>query len=111
MPRRLPTSLGFALIVCTAALGILTACAINPATGESQLSLFNEAEEISLGAEVDQDFLTNSRRYQQPDLEAYVAGLGSRLAAVSERPSLPWSFHIADDEIVNAFALPRWDSA
>jgi predicted Zn-dependent protease len=28
------------------------------------------------------------------------------MAAVSERPSLPWSFHIVDDEMVNAFAVP-----
>jgi predicted Zn-dependent protease len=29
-----------------------------------------------------------------------------RLAAVSERPDLPWSFRVVDDPIVNAFALP-----
>lgn len=90
----------------TVVLGTLAACAVNPATGNSQLSLFDEAEEIALGAEVDRDFLTNFRRYDDPELEAYVAALGHRMAAVSERPSLPWSFHIADDEIVNAFAVP-----
>jgi predicted Zn-dependent protease len=94
------------LVLLVAALSTLGACAINPATGESQLSLFTEAEEIELGAEVDQEFLSNSRRYDDPDLEAYVSDLGQRLAAVSERPDLPWSFHVADDEIVNAFALP-----
>jgi predicted Zn-dependent protease len=28
------------------------------------------------------------------------------LAAVSERPALPWSFRVVDDPIVNAFAVP-----
>jgi predicted Zn-dependent protease len=82
------------------------ACAINPVTGESQLSFFTEAEEIALGAEVDEEFLVNSGTYADAQLEAYVSELGHRLAAVSERPELPWSFRIADDEIVNAFALP-----
>ncbi len=94
------------LIAGLVGLAVLTACSINPATGNSQLAFFDEAEEIALGAEVDRDFLANFRRYEDPELEAYVAALGHRMAAVSERPSLPWSFHIVDDEMVNAFAVP-----
>jgi predicted Zn-dependent protease len=103
---RMFLSQALGLILLAMAAAALTACAINPATGQSQLSFFTEAEEIQLGAEVDREFLSNSRRYVDPALEEYVAALGRRLAAVSERPDLPWSFHIADDEIVNAFALP-----
>ena len=36
----------------------------------------------------------------------YVASLGKKLAAQSERPNLPWSFQVVDDPVVNAFALP-----
>jgi predicted Zn-dependent protease len=32
--------------------------------------------------------------------------LGLELAAVSERPDLPWTFRVLDDPTVNAFALP-----
>ena len=99
-----PQALALALLAVAAAA--LVACAINPATGESQLAFFNEAEEIQLGAEVDREFLSNSYTYADPELEAYVESLGRRLAAVSERPDLPWSFRIADDAMVNAFALP-----
>jgi predicted Zn-dependent protease len=104
--RRLSLSRALALVLLAALGTLLTACAINPATGQSQLSFFTEAEEIALGAEVDHEFLSNSRRYDDPELVEYVADLGRRLAAVSERPDLPWSFHVSDDEIVNAFALP-----
>src|SRR5206468_9524376 len=31
---------------------------------------------------------------------------GARLAASSERPNLPWTFHVVDDPVVNSFALP-----
>lgn len=88
------------------ALAVLAACAINPATGTKQLSFFGEAEEIRLGTEVDREFLANSGEYADAGLRSYVAELGLRMAAVSERPDLPWTFRVADDEIVNAFALP-----
>ena len=35
-----------------------------------------------------------------------MAGLGIRLAEVSERPNLPWTYHIVRDASVNAFAVP-----
>ena len=41
-----------------------------------------------------------------PELQAYVAGIGKRMAAKSERPNLPWEFHVVNDAAVNAFALP-----
>lgn len=100
------TLISRSLALLTASSISLAGCAINPATGQSQLSFFGEAEEIELGAEVDREFLANSGTYADPALEAYVSALGQRLAAVSERPDLPWTFRIVDDEIVNAFALP-----
>ena len=39
-------------------------------------------------------------------LQALVQQVGARLAADSERPSLPWEFHVVDDPTPNAFALP-----
>src|SRR5439155_3624037 len=39
-------------------------------------------------------------------LQAYVRGIGLRLARGTERPNLPWSFDVVDDPAVNAFALP-----
>jgi predicted Zn-dependent protease len=44
--------------------------------------------------------------YPDPKVQAYVADIGKRIAAKSERPQLPWSFTVVDDPVVNAFALP-----
>lgn len=44
--------------------------------------------------------------YQDSALQAYVRELGLELAATSERPQLPWTFRLADDPAVNAFAIP-----
>jgi len=37
---------------------------------------------------------------------SYTRNIGERLAAVSERPDLPWEFHVLDSQVISAFALP-----
>ena len=39
-------------------------------------------------------------------LQRYVSALGMTMARASERPNLPWEFHVIDDPAVNAFAAP-----
>lgn len=44
--------------------------------------------------------------YEEGQTDAYLSEMGQEMAAETERPDLPWSFEIADDPTVNAFALP-----
>ena len=81
-------------------------CAINPATGESMLSLVSESQEIEMGRAYSEQVEGTMSVYDDPALESYVDGIGQQLAAVSERPQLPWSFKVIDDPTVNAFAVP-----
>ena len=87
-------------------LGLLSACAVNPVTGERELSLVSEAQEIRMGREADGGITASLGLVDDPELQAYTSELGGRLAAVSERPGLPWAFKVVDDPMVNAFALP-----
>ncbi len=90
-----------------AAAALLAAqCAVNPATGRPQVSLYSESQEVELGREASRDALQQYGEYSDADLEAYVARVGKKLAAQSERPDLPWTFKVVDDPVVNAFALP-----
>jgi len=41
-----------------------------------------------------------------PALSAYVSGVGRKLAAVSDRPGLPYDFVLIDNAVPNAWALP-----
>ena len=79
---------------------------MNPATGERQLTLIGEAQEIQMGREADQEISASLGLYADEAAQRYVSALGQELAAKSERPDLPWSFKVVDDPIVNAFALP-----
>jgi predicted Zn-dependent protease len=87
-------------------LAMLAACALNPATGQRQLALISEAQEVQLGRESAQQVEQTIGLVDDKDLQAYVASIGGRLAAASERPGLPWRFNVVDDPTPNAFALP-----
>jgi predicted Zn-dependent protease len=88
------------------ALLFAAACAVNPATGRRELSLVSESQEIAMGRDADPEITASFGLIDDAGLQSYVSGIGLRLAALSERPNLPWSFKVVDDPIVNAFALP-----
>jgi predicted Zn-dependent protease len=98
--RRIPVVMGF-----VAALAV-PGCAYNAATGSNQFSLISEAQEIQMGRDFDQQVAAALGLYPDAALQAYVQQLGTRLAARSERPGLPWTFRVVDDAAVNAFAVP-----
>jgi predicted Zn-dependent protease len=84
----------------------LASCATNPVTGESELALVSEEQEIAMGRQADEQVVASMGLVQDEALQSYVSDLGQRLAAQSERPNLPWTFRVVDDPTVNAFALP-----
>ncbi len=81
-------------------------CAINPATGGNQLMLVSESQEIQMGQQYDSQVVATIGVYPDPVWQRYIQQFGARLAATSERPTLPWTFRVVDDPAVNAFALP-----
>jgi predicted Zn-dependent protease len=94
------------IFAATALLALLVACATNPATGRREFSLMSEAQEISMGQESDPQIRQEMGVYNDAALEAYVSGIGQRIARMSERPQLPWRFTVVDQPAVNAFAVP-----
>ena len=103
--RRGASTPALAALVAASTLAV-SGCTANPATGQRQLNLYTEAEEIEMGRQADPGVVAQLGLAGDPDLQAYVSALGLKLAALSERPQLPWSFKVVDDPAVNAFALP-----
>ena len=81
-------------------------CATNPVTGKSQLSLVSESQEIEMGKQSAQQVAQTIGYYNDPAVQQYVSQIGLKMAKASERPNLPWEFHVVNDAAVNAFALP-----
>ena len=98
--------LGAVAVGLTVGLSFLTGCAVNPATGDRQLALFSEEEEIQLGRGSDPKIVAAMGLYDDESIQRYVQNLGRALADASERPHLPWTFRVLDEPVINAFALP-----
>jgi predicted Zn-dependent protease len=69
-------------------------------------SLVSESQEIEMGRESHPAIVGSMGEYPSVDVQEYLDGLGVRMAAISERPDLPWEFTVLDDPLINAFALP-----
>ncbi|WP_039916814.1 M48 family metalloprotease [Cellvibrio mixtus] len=83
-------------------------CVTNPVTGKSQISLMSPEQEVASGAQ-------NYGPAQQsqggqyvvdPGLTTYVQSVGKKLAAVSDRPDLPYEFVVLNNDVPNAWAMP-----
>jgi beta-barrel assembly-enhancing protease len=72
----------------------------------AQLFGISEQQEIQIGQEVEKQLASKPGFVNDPVQTQYVADLGHRLARVSERPNLPWTYHILKDNTVNALAAP-----
>ena len=88
------------------ALAPLAACARNPVTGERELALISQDQEIAMGRQAAAEVEQSLGLVNEPELQQYVQEIGARLAAKSERTNLPWTFRVVDDPTPNAFALP-----
>ena len=96
--RPLAESLAFATL--------LGACATNPVTGKSELSLVSQSDEIQMGKQASANDLQRVGEVSSQSARALVNRIGLQIAQKSERPNLPWEFHVLDDASVNAFAYP-----
>jgi len=95
----------------TVVLAVLLAAAAWPEAGPvpaAQAALFSisEQQEIKIGREVEQQLERKPGFLDDPALTQNLSDVGRRLAAVSERPNLPWTYHILRDAGVNAIAAP-----
>ncbi len=90
-----------------AAVLLLAACNVNPATGKRQFNTLSTSREIELGKKAAPDFVTKlGGEIDSQEIRDYTSEIGRRLAAAGERPTLPWKFTVVDSQVLNAFALP-----
>ncbi len=97
------------LIIVSLAFLVLVSCATNPVTGQTELMLVSEQQELKLGNQagpsVNWEF---GGEYHDTALHSYLDKIVKRIWTNSERPHLPVTFHIQNSSIPNAFALPGY---
>jgi len=86
---------------------IVAGCAVNPVTGKQQIMLVGESWDLAIGKQ----HYAPLRQSQggdytiDPSVEAYVRRVGNKLAKYADK-KLPYEFHVLNDSVPNAWALP-----
>lgn len=85
----------------------LSACTLNPATGEKQFTAFmSPQQEVAVGAQEHAKIIQLFGAYDNPAVTSYVRSVGERVARNTERGDVDYTFIVLDTPMVNAFALP-----
>jgi len=92
------------LILLTTSL--FMSCSRNPVTGKREFTLMSESQEISMGQSHDPAIVAQFGLYDDPEIQSFIQEKGKKMAAISHRPDLPYTFKVLDSPVVNAFALP-----
>lgn len=100
--NQLPRRLFFYALLSSMALS----CSVNPATGGANLVLMTENKEKRIGLEEHEKVLASMTVFRDEELLEYVRKVGNKVARVSHRPNLEYTFTIIDSPEINAFALP-----
>jgi beta-barrel assembly-enhancing protease len=71
-----------------------------------QLSSISDAQEISLGGQINQQLISQNKIkiYTNSSVKRYVTSIGERLVPESSRPDLDYTFQVVEDSALNAFA-------
>lgn len=96
------------ILIISALAWSTTGCVVNPVTGKSQISLMSPEQEVAAGAQnyVPAQQSQGGQYVVDPGLTTYVQQVGRKLAAVSDRPDLPYEFVVLNNDVPNAWAMP-----
>lgn len=102
----MPKTIRLRLLLLLLPIVSLAGCATNPVTGEQNIALMSEDQELAIGRQTHDEIIKAYGVYDDPRLQRYIEDIGDRLAAHSHRPGLIYRFTILDSADINAFALP-----
>lgn len=97
----------FLWITAGSAAGFALGCAVNPVTGERQLMLVSEQQEIAIDRQHSpHQFSADYGPVQDERLNGYINGVGQRLVGHTHRRQMPYSFRAVNATYINAYAFP-----
>jgi beta-barrel assembly-enhancing protease len=97
----------FLRLSALAGISVMTGCAVNPVTGQRELMLMSEAQEITIDKQnsphqISADYGTSL----DTALNGYISDVGIAVAKNSHRPEMPYTFYTLNAPYVNAYAFP-----
>ena len=97
----------FLWLTSLTAAGYMVGCATNPVTGKRQLMLLSEESEINIDRQYSpHQYSADYGAVQDKALNDYIDKTGKKIAALTHRPHMPYSFRAVNATYVNAYAFP-----
>ena len=85
----------------------IAGCAVNPITGEEELMLFPEEQDVEIGRQYAPEVEKELKgRIGDQALQNYIDGVGQRIARLSHKPGFDYHFVAVNDKTMNAITLP-----
>ncbi len=78
----------------------------NPATQRKEYYLIDTKQEVGMGQEMDGALQQKLKMLNSPLMQMRLNRIGERVAAVSDRQDLVYTFKVVEDKELNAFAIP-----
>ena len=95
------------LMILSFALCLSTGCETNPISGEEQLMLISEDQDIAIGREYAPEVEKQlGGRIRDEALQNYIDTVGQRIVRISHRSYWQYHFTAVNHSMVNALALP-----
>ena len=71
-----------------------------------QISNMSDTQELELGKAINRELISSGQAkvYSDRSIQNYIDRIGQRLAKNSQRPDIPYTFQVVDDDSINAFA-------
>jgi predicted Zn-dependent protease len=97
----------FMKLMALSAAGTFFGCATNPVTGQSQLMLVSEENEIQIDKQnAPHQFSSDYGIIQDPGLGRYVQKVGKAMVPHTHRQHMPYSFNVVNANYINAYTFP-----
>src|SRR5438067_7683709 len=85
---------------------IVAVCTTTGPGGKKSVILIGDSEERDIGAKMAAQINTEKRIYTDRAVTDYVSRTGQKIARLSDRPDVNYSFTVIEDKTPNAFAVP-----
>lgn len=96
-----------ALTIPALAICLALGCATNPISGEEQLMLISEDQDVEIGREYAPEVEKElGGKIRNEALQSYIDSVGQRIIRISHRPDWQYHFIAVNHSMVNALALP-----
>jgi predicted Zn-dependent protease len=88
-------------------LCLAAGCAVNPITGESEMMLFPNEQDMAIGKQYAPEVEKALKgRIDDQAMQNYIDGVGRKIAQLSHRPDFDYHFVAVKDKSINAISLP-----